>query len=447
MPKKATKKVTRLKSMGVEEAEANAGVDFAALFDKAMDSVAKKAGVDATELDGNLKAALVGVPFNNLALEVAFSENVLNLGRLYCLDGLQESCKSSFMWELARITDRANGFNLVIDTEHKATENLGQGIVGYSAYPRIQFKSPASFEQALQIVTSTVEAITKAPKGKTFPTLIGFDSAQGSAADAEIKNIDKDGTSGRSFPLPALLMAKYLPYVTSKISSLPIALFIVRHARLEASKMPGVMTAVAKGANELGFNAYKTFYMTATKVVQAANFGSRTVKIQTKKGTGEGVVIPVPLRWSDEILTHDDHTIESRRHFVFDWPAATFQLLTKPESCYVPTRVIKALKLVLGSMTTNAGKVSNKALGLDKASPQELHDALYDPTNAVLLSQLRAALNIRVGQAFRNGDNFDDLKSKQRAIILGRSDTNFKVEGEGEIPDLDTDEDETQTDE
>ena len=115
--------------------------------------------------------------------------------------------------------------------------------------------------------------------------------------------------------------------------------------------------------------------------------------------------------------------VEHRRHIRFDWEKAAFDLLTAPEKYKVPQRIIKAFKSVLGPMSATAGKVSCKPLGINTpVTPAELHQALYRPDNKHVLDLLRAAFCIRVGQEFKYGDNYDELKQKQQALLLARRD-------------------------
>jgi len=416
------KKVVDLEALGIEDAPKTKGAtfDIGDIFSAAVAKVAKQSEKSISDFDGGLRSALVGVPLGHFALEVMFSESVLGLGRVICLDGLQASCKSSLMWDLCRVMDRAGGAAQVIDTEQKATENLGQALIGYDHWPKIQFNSPENFEEALQLITHTVNGYAKATEKtgvKSVPVLIGLDSTNGATAASDSEKIDKEGTAQRSFPLNTLLASKYLPHITSKLSKLPITLVGVRHSRI-VDLGQGIKTNEPKGANEWSFHAFATFYLEKEGAdINLANGGGRNVRIHLKKGTGEGIRISVPMQWKDTII----NGVESRRHIWFNWTRAAFNLFTAPEKCKVPTRIIKAFKDVLGPMSANAGKAICKPLGLTVAAPaEELHAALYHPDNAKILAQLRAAFNIRIGQEFVAGGNFDELKALQRSIILSR---------------------------
>jgi len=419
MPKKATKKTVKKltrKKVDTDIDFTSSKLNYADIFGKAVENAAKKGGSnDVTKFDAGLRSALVGVPFNNLALEVCFSESVLGLGRFLCLDGLSGTCKSSIMWHLCKVIDQSGGASCVIDTEHKATENLGQGIVGYDMWPKINFASPETFEEAMMVVTGMVNLLRKSPHGKTTPLLIGIDSIGGAPTAAEVKKIDKEGTAARGYAENALLAARYINYATSKISDYPIILVGVRHERIVEGQYG--KTREAKGAGELGFAAFATFSLTKVTDHDLAGRAGRQLLIHLKKGTDPGTKVPVTMWWKEEITPE----AESLRHIWFDWEQSAFDLLTTHENKYLAKRKIAGLKDVLGPMNANNKKVICKPLGLTVAAPPaELCKALYHPDNKKVLDMVRAVLSIRVGQEFKAGENFDKLKEKQRALILSR---------------------------
>ena len=424
MAKKATKKSVKKVKKKLEENESGGkDIDFGDIFGKAIENVAKKSGKNVTEFDANLRSALVGVPLGYFALEACFSETVLGLGRIICFDGLQASGKSSLMFELCRIIDAAGGASCIIDTEQKATQDLGPSIVGYDNWPKIKYVSPETFEEALQVITGTVNLLSKAAEkqGKRIPLLIGLDSTGGTVTDAEAEKIDKEGTASRSYAGAALLAAKYLPRITKSLSGMPIVFVGVRHERM-VDMGNGIKTPEPKGTAEWSYAAFATFHMQKNgSDIDKVESGGRPILIYLKKGTEPGLRVPVILSWRDETLETETGEIEHRRYMRFDWERAAFDLLTNPEKYKVPQRIIKAFKTVLGPMNAAAGKVSCKPLGLDSpATPEELHQALYHPDNRKVLDRLRAAFCIRVGQEFKYGDDFDEMKLKQQALLLSR---------------------------
>ena len=281
-------------------------IDFNSIFEKAIEGVAKKSGKDATEFDAGLKSSLVGVPLGYFALEACFSETVLGLGRIVCLDGLQASGKSSLMWELCRIIDRAGGASCVIDTEHKATQDLGPAIVGYDIWPRVKYVAPDTFEEALQVITGTVNILTKAAEKqgiKNIPLLIGLDSTNGTVTESEADKINKDGTASRSYAGAALLAAKYLPKLTKDISKMPVIVIGVRHERM-VDMGNGIKVPEPKGTAEWSYSAFATFHLQKNgSDIDKVDSGGRPILIYLKKGTEPGLRIPVNLTWFDETVT------------------------------------------------------------------------------------------------------------------------------------------------
>ena len=317
--------------------------------------------------------------------------------------------------------DKAGGGSVVVDTEQKATENLGQCIVGYDVWPRIKFASPSSYEEGLRIITGMFNILTDAAKknGKRMPVLIGLDSTEGITSEGESDKIKKAGTATRSFPESAMLGAKYLKDVPSKISSMPIILVGVRHERMVDTGY-GTKQAEPKGAGAWSFHTHTSFHLQKApkEKIDCATHGGRKILICLKKSTDTGIQVPATMLWRDEITAEG----EGRRYIWFDWAGSAFNLFTAPATYKIPLRMAKMMKDVLGPMSASGGRVICKPLGLTTpATPQELHEALYHQDNKQTLDLLRAAFCLRVGQEFRYGDDFDELKERQRAIVLART--------------------------
>jgi len=430
MPKKATSKpkITKagakvkgiLSDAGAEPTQVSGPLDFAEMFGKAMVKVIEKSpgGKSITDFDGNIRASLVGLRLPHFMLEVMLSESVLNLGRVFCFDGMHETCKSAMMWEFTRLFDINGGAACIIDTEQKATENLGQGLLGYDRWPNVQFVTAETFEEVMRIITGMVQVLkdnaNKTGK-KNLPLILGIDSLQGAASEGESKKIREKGAAGRSFSDVALLSSKYLPELTAMISNMPILVAFVRHDR-KVNLDSGIQTQEAKGGGEMHFAAYKTFRMQKWKDINKVGSGGKSLLIKLLKGTGEGIKIPIDFEWRDKMVGKD----ASLRHFTWNWPNSLYAFLSKPVEYKIPTRIINSFHEIIGPMNVVQGKANCKPLGLQKATAVEFEEALYDPTNRHILEGLRAAFCIRIGQEFTYGDDFDEKKKLQRDLVIAR---------------------------
>ena len=138
MPKKSTKTSKALQKAGIDIPDGG-GMNIATIFNKAIAKVAKTHEKDVTALDANRVAALVGIPLGHLSLEMLFTENVLALGRVMCFDGVPETCKTALLWEMCRLFHKASGDAVIMDTEKKQTESLGQSIVGHDKWPEVNY--------------------------------------------------------------------------------------------------------------------------------------------------------------------------------------------------------------------------------------------------------------------------------------------------------------------
>jgi hypothetical protein len=417
--KKATKAVKALQKAGVDVGTGNDPMNFGSIFDSAIGKVAKHNDKDPTALDANRIAALVGIPLGHLALEMLFTESVLCLGRLMCFDGLPHTGKTGLLWEMCRIFDKANGRCAVVDTEKKQTDNFGPAIVGYDPWPRINFATADSLEEAYSVITFNLDGYKAKAKevGKLLPVLMGMDSIIGAATIGEQENISKTGTSVIGFAHQANLAAKYLPAVIQKIAHLPVVFVAIRHLREVAAQYGKAYEP--KGGGAWQFTANKTFRLSPDgPQIDKVTSGGIPIKIQLLKGTGEKMQIPVTMEWWDK----PDEDGNNRRIIKWRWAEAALKLLSKPDAYHMPKRWQSAVKEVLGPINLTAGKTNCKPLGLSGANAEEFEQALYDPSNLPVLTAVRAALSIRVGHEYRGGEDFDAAKTFQRGVLLSKRD-------------------------
>jgi hypothetical protein len=147
-----------------------------------------------------------------------------------------------------------------------------------------------------------------------------------------------------------------------------------------------------------------------------------------KKGSNEGVTVPLRVYWYNTVFEDGDKTLSSRQTTIFDWDTAAVKMLSDLSGCGIPKMYHAGVRDILGTVTVDGSKVSNTKVKVSKVTPEEFCKALYDPGNADLLQNLRGVLGIRESYPFTAdcGLTFDQAKLQQ-AKRLNNQEKNLKV--------------------
>jgi hypothetical protein len=399
------------------------------IFTMLTDAAKREREVESIH-DGLFQSALVGIPFPSFVCEVMFHESVFPLGRLICLDGMQETLKSGLLFEMMRWFIAAEGSGHIVDTEGKSTQDWGQSIVGHEQFQFFRYTVTEAFEDAQQCVQGMLKLARGmfVKKGKFAPLLLGLDSTTGVLTNSERQKIHREGFASKGYSSVANVSSRWLPSLIKDLMDLPIALVVIRHERERAVTRNGVDTGIKvpepKGAGEWSFHAYKTFHIQrdARSEIDLVHMGGRNIIICPKKGMSLGLRIPLRVTWQD-VQLRDEETGETKvvQHTRFCWDRSTFALLTNMTACGLAKRYQAGVHDVLGALNAKMDRVICKPLGLDTAVTCEVFSqALYHPSNANVLKQLRQVLGLKDGYIFTGSGkvSFDDAKEHQRLKLL-----------------------------
>jgi hypothetical protein len=397
------------------------------IFTMLEDAASKGKEVESIH-DGLLQSALVGIPFPSFVCEIMFHESVLALGRLICIDGMQDTLKSGLLFEMMRWFLDAAGSGQIVDTEGKSKQSWGPSIIGAERFGHFRYETIEQFEEAQTLVQNMIKfaRVSFVRKGKFAPLLLGIDSTTGVLTTSERTKIHTAGYAGKGYSSVANETARWLPSVVKDFMDLPIVLVGIRHEREREVAIGGSSVKVPepKGATEWSFHAYRSFHVQndARGIIDLATHGGRNLLICPKKGTMKGVRIPLRVIWWEERLRDNDTGVEGFvQRTKFCWDRSTFLMLTNMDKQGIPKRFQSRVHEVLGPLRANLDRVICKPLGLDTAATcEEFSQALYHPSNASVLTDLRNALAITAGYAFTGncGVLFDDAKEAQRNKLI-----------------------------
>ena len=188
-------------------------------------------------------AKLVGikVPF---PIQYLLDAEVLQLGIVIEVDGEAESCKTMFMYENAKWIMDAGGWSEMVLTESKISIDLQKSIMGYHKVADLSFKYEEAddLEHMQKLTLAAIEnakdkvnmnnPTTGKPVGTAFPFMVGIDSIMGTNSVESNKKIDDSGSAGRSFPIEALQLNKFMKKVASSLQTFPFNLLLINHRKV-----------------------------------------------------------------------------------------------------------------------------------------------------------------------------------------------------------------------
>jgi len=156
-----------------------------------------------------------GIVLDNPLLEYAFDRRFMAYGRCYLIYGKKGCSKTTLLFELGKIFQRAGGRMIWVETENAPDFDYmrSQGLDP----TKVLYHNPKSLEEALTLIKKMIENIPKFdPEGKT-PIMIALDSIAGAASDYE-RNQDIIGQTkvGEHAKLMSGFYRHIVPYLESE---------------------------------------------------------------------------------------------------------------------------------------------------------------------------------------------------------------------------------------
>lgn len=360
-----------------------------------------------------------------LPMEFVLAQSVFPLGVIIQVNGLYGSGKSGILAEFARWFDIAGGGTEIHENETKFSPEWYLSILGPEAFSRVivhRCRSPEDWQQSnsqmLRRHKLSMTGTAKEPGiGRTIPVLSGIDSIMGKMSeeiqekilgkrderDPDKRGSTGEGFAGRSYPIEAQLITKYLRTIPQELDGWPFAMVLINHLRINKDDN-GVQVRSKTGGVQVDFQ--ESFELEIKKAggyrarIESLDFEGFPVEISCEKSSFGPTFRKAQTRvlWWEE----EDGSGDWKQHTIWDWDWATVHLLNKlRNSASGSARLRKNLQdMEFHLDCPKTSDVENlawsKNLGMKAADARPWHEVgamIHADQN--LLNQLRLALRIR----------------------------------------------------
>ena len=337
-----------------------------------------------------------GVPCDHISYRWLIDNTCYQMGRIFGVAGMKESCKSAYAMTLAKIWLDIGGVVVYLDTENKASSELLMGITGRedpegSSFPisraeRLWYFKVFDTEQWTSQVISCLTNAEDHPILSKMPILFVIDSLGGVDTKESVNRIEKEGevnprnTGGM---IKCKSHNEFFRYVNKHLNEKPHSIIYVNHLSDDPSSP--IQGAKRKpGGTGQDYHAVLDLWFSVVKSTPVPRNGywEKMLKIATNKNSmgASKRNIQIPYRYQRS------ETNEELAAW-FDWDAATAILLSDDS----PGGPKKKLQSII-NVTVNSNKYSCKELGLVQVRDSELGAAIR--SNVQLRERISDALGI-----------------------------------------------------
>lgn len=430
----AKKKAARPKSARAEMEQKWRGSDniraaTSSFLADCMDQAQRKDGSLEACAAGVADKLIMGVRFPALVLEALFQSTVLPLGRMLQLLGAPGSCKSAFLFELARWMRLYSGITFLEETEDKFSATLCQSIVGYddpyavgiercTSVDQWQSRTQHHVNEAHKLMGGTGK--TNPGVGYRFPVMIAVDSIMGVPMQEKSDRIELSGHAGRDHPVEALSISAFLKKFHSDIGPYPFLFAFTNHLKAAKDDM-GRRDRRRAGGESITFHETLELEMAKIGAIQSTKISGSSLMISCYKNcVGDtGRRITVDIKWKKY---KDEATGQLLQNTWFDWDAATTNMLLLAggdKYKYISADVRKTAGLV----KAQKGKfVHSSRLGIPKDSPVSYAEAgALIHKDEELMEELRDQLGIMRFREISHEFDYVKERAKLRAELAEAS--------------------------
>ena len=189
-------------------------MDFEGYINSIKKSFGKTFKTEAVNLELNTvdkELPPTGIVLDNPLMEYAFDRRFMAYGRCYLVYGKKGCSKTTLLFDLAKVFQRAGGKFFWIETEN-APDFRYMELQGVDP-KQVIYHNPKGIEEALTLCKITIENYAKYTDGKT-PILIALDSIAGGATDYERdQDVIGQAKPGEHAKLMAAFYRHIIPYL------------------------------------------------------------------------------------------------------------------------------------------------------------------------------------------------------------------------------------------
>lgn len=386
---------------------------------------------------GQARGLMIGISVPSLAFEYLIRMNILPLGKLMMLVGIEKVGKSAFLFELVRWFRKYHGFGMLLEDESKFSADWASSIIGWDepdALIHVPCDSIEDWQKALTNATAWVKkemiGDKKNPRpGKTWPFIIGVDSIMGKSTKGTQKKIEDSGHSEQHFAHEAGRITDYMRFIPQKIARWPFLLVGVNH--LKPTKDPRTGALIRQMAGGRGVNFQESLELeikwgkegrraSCFELVDREGMRLRLSCANNSYAKALQEIDVTIWMWQEEFENRGPDEDDWRPITIWDWHGATVSLLLREYAGKVTTA--KQLKEVVNiQKVTSQSLFYARALGVPKSDPQPadvIGKMIYEDHE--MMRALRKIFRIRTYPVFQSGVDFDEQLATQKKRLMNQ---------------------------
>jgi RecA/RadA recombinase len=384
---------------------------------------------------------LIGLPLPALSARYLLQSNIFPLSRFVQLRGEFSSGKSALLIEIMRWFHVYGGGAILIDTEHKASQSMVDGMFGHNPQyiARTKIAEAASVEEwqskymgYCKTIHAQIDA-ANAPE-RVIPICIGIDSISAVEVDRRVEKVAEEGHAAAGHPYLARNLSDFMrTALVPTLRHYPIAFIATNHLKEEINSMGfGPPKKYAPGGASLDY--YPTLIIdmqkASSKNLSVGRAEGQSVRlVATKNNLGApGRRIVVNLMWYNDISEgkdeHGNNAYKNQQHHYWDWHTATCRLLMdlqaadkKPQPGIDPKlpgllRQVCDLEYKHGTKNAETPLVYSTALGISK------QDAVSEVEASMILEENKRVVGMLHGLLGVNEYTVCDPAKKYREQVI-----------------------------
>jgi hypothetical protein len=384
-----------------------------------LDDARVQFGEDRVFSGEESETRLVGIYMPALSVRYLYQSNIMPLSRMEQIVGIQESCKTAFLYERYRWIRCNGGKSFHIEAESKDSDALRMSILNYDrkAVELLVALSLEDWQKYLTYLlrTDTIKANLLASIGKTCPVGFGLDSLTAKASEEIQKKIEEAGYADRVHPVDALKISSYLKCMPQKLVDWPFWFCATNHLKPSKNPMTGAIDYHVPGGFSVKFQeTFETRLKRIDDITTVDEQGVYINMVTSKNSLGPGrKSIDVAFKWFfDE---------DGRQRSYWDWHSATIDLIDKRLKGSLRTNALDIVDLHTSTAGSKGKLVWSNVLDIPKDDPQS-----YQTAGALLegkpelINALHKLLGVREYTVFKPGVDYS-MQLKEAAVAIEKS--------------------------
>lgn len=399
-------------------------------FRSIAESARSKFGHGGVMAGSDTNQMVLGIPMPSLALEWLIQQDVLPLGVILMLVGKWRTCKSALLYEIFRWFEKCNGGAILCEAETKFSNDLCQSIMQYEddECPIIlnRCKSVEEWQRYLTYYMNEqkrrmIGTANEPGPGRTIPVCYAVDSLSGKSSEEKLEKLKKEGSTGRAFPVEALINTEFIRAISGELDNWPFSLILINHLKEKMNTETGESTRHTPGG---AFVSFQESFEIETSIwkskIDTTHFDGHGVRLKCMKnsfGASERSIKTRMLWWDEQIGVAENGDPIYKQQTVWDWDWATITCLSTLPAKYTQRLKEIGFDLSVKSPTADVECLANcQAAGMakDEYLPfQEVGRLIRE--NEELTNRIRNALGIK-RRAVLEGDYLEQLEGLKEEL-------------------------------